>query len=56
MKGISMLLTATLLLAAHLLALHLKGSGSLPSNRESEKLSALKETGPARASVPQVQI
>jgi hypothetical protein len=52
MKGTSMLLTAALLFLAHLLALHLKRSGTLPLDRPTETLSAEKEIGPSHPATP----
>jgi hypothetical protein len=45
MKGISMLLSVALLLAAHLLARHLKKSGTRPGDLQVQQLSQGKAVG-----------
>jgi hypothetical protein len=58
MKGISMVFTLALLIAAHLLARHLNKSGNLPAVRRMNELPATQTIGQSRhaSTEPMVRI
>jgi hypothetical protein len=60
MKGLSMLLSVALLFTAHLLARHLKKSGTLPAVRQKDELRAMQTIGQsnrtAKVPMPMVKI